>query len=425
MAMQLFFTGEALVRELNKPPSDLEQQNGLFANADGADKLLLLVVDHDVAVDGQYLTVVGGRHLGRWQEFLPAAAPDGERVRSVHAKAIDAVPLRWTYFSLRHLTPHQLLVRWSNGNPPADDPVLRALYGQLLALSLIYSANQSKQITGGGWRFTYGAGQVAELAYPDTAAFSTALAGGEPGWSPWEAATTLAETVLWAYEDTQDAADRLPVLQSVIGERLQSNDADANGRLIVRHAASIHLHVEWSWQTYIEGKLKLYFDRVRQVEDLVAATVDGFSQQARTLTKGLADSMLAGIAVVVGSFLGAIFGKSFNVNVFRLGTALYAAYLALFPGLIGLVTAWQHFSSAEQAFAKREKEFKKRLFAASVDDLVGTQVQQATKRFRGWFWLAVSVYALVAVLLALAAVFIPDLIGGPPAPASSGFIPGW
>jgi hypothetical protein len=289
--------------------------------------------------------------------------------------------------------------------------LLRVLYGQLLALSLIYSANQSKQISDrGGWRFTYGVGQVAELTYSSIDGFSSALGADEPGWSPWEAVVSLAETVLWAYEDTKESVDRLHVLQSVVGERLQSNDAVANGRLIVRHALPLHQQIEWSWQSYIEGKLKLYFDRVRQLEDLVAQTVEAFGEQVRTLVKGVTDSMLAGVAVVVGSFLGALFSSKFNAPVFRLGVLLYAAYLAVFPGALGLTSAYQQFATACRGFIRRKEEFKKRLFADSVDVIVGNAVDNATGRFEGWFVVAVAVYAVVIVVLFLAALFVPDLM---------------
>ncbi|HVR95297.1 MAG TPA: hypothetical protein VMW27_01690, partial [Thermoanaerobaculia bacterium] len=109
--VKLFLRHEALARALRVPLKDLEDE--LFAESDGSVKLLILVADRPISLDGSYLAVVGER--SDWRRYLPTAPPDPAPVRAMLDEAVRS--LHWISFGLSRLTPLQLEAGWTDGTP--------------------------------------------------------------------------------------------------------------------------------------------------------------------------------------------------------------------------------------------------------------------------------------------------------------------
>lgn len=402
-ALTLFLFPGALVRALNVLLPDLERS--LFADADGSRKIVVLVPEADIALDGEYLAVVGGAAMSRWQTYLPQAPPNAARVAEMYGEAIKHV--KWVYFGLQKLTPLHLMVM---GQAQPDDPIALELFRQLVALSIVYTADQTKAAAS-GWIATYAAqSYVAEVAIGDREALSVALRENTRVDNPWVLPQTLASLAAWTYQGERGGADRLSVMQGVIAHTLQGNDARINYREMVRLAGHLQQEVEWGWAAFIEDKLNVYFSRLRDLEAAVDATVKSFDEQSQAVIKSLSDSVLAAVGVVIGSFIGALFKDNFNPLIFRLGVILYAVYVLIFPAGMGLLGAWQRFGNAVVNFNKRKQEFAKRLFPEKVEQIVGTTVDDAARHFKGWFVGTLFAYVVVIAFLLVAAAIVPNLV---------------
>jgi hypothetical protein len=437
--VQLFLFPAALTRALSAPLQQLEQD--LLREADGSHKIVILVPEHDIFLDGDYLAVIGRSEIARWRDYLPRTAPNLEQVRYVHSQAES---LKWTSLDLKFLTPLQLSVSEPRDKRriPRDDALALALYEKLIELSLVYTANQTKasksdsegpasapQATESDfpsprpdlatqadtWTATYTAeSYVAEIIFGRKNALKEALADLNIISYPWDLPVALAAMALWAYSGEQDRklgrADRIYVLQGVIAHKLQGSDPLLNYREIVRQAGHLKEEVEWGWAAFVEGKLNAYFSRVRDVEQVVDSMVKGFSEQVQALTKAVTDNMLAAVGVVVGSFIAAVVKDKFNPLIFQLGLIVYASYLFFFPGLIGLMSTWQRYRDSRDAFNKRKEEFGKRLFPDEVDKIVGTTVEKREQWFKKWFAVSAMIYLVVIILLVMAALSVPGMI---------------
>lgn len=401
--LKLFLFADALFRALNV--SLLELENNLLREADGSCKMIILAPDCDIALNGDYLSVLGGAAMAKWQTYLPAAAPNRERVKFVYDEALKS--LKWVYFSLKHLTPLQLEVK---GTARRDDKVARALYAQLIALCLVYTADQTI-MTGNGWRATFAAGSdVAEVAVGNAETLTQTLAVLGSEFDLWAASQNLVAIFEWAYSGERGAADRLSIMQGVVARALPGKEPLPNYQELLRQAGHLKEKIKWGWAAFIEDKLNVYFSQVRGVEEAVDTTVAGFNEQVHALVKALTDNTLAAVGVIVGSFIAAIFADKFNATIFRLGVLSYAAYLLIFPGVMGLYFTWQRYRHAVDAFDKRRKEFNKRLFPEEVKTIVGTTVQDRERWFRKWFWVVTAIHVVMVALLALAAWKVPALL---------------
>lgn len=397
--LKLFLFSDALFRALNV--SLLELENDLLREADGGDKMIILAPECDIALNGDYLSVLGGAAMAKWQTFFPATAPNRERVKFVYDEALKS--LKWVYFSLKHLTPLQLEVK---GTAHRDEKVAQAIYAQLIALCLVYTADQTI-MTDKGWRSTYAAGSdVSEL----TVGNAETLAAVDGDFDLWAASQNLGAIFEWAYSGERGASDRLSIMQGVIARALPGKEPLPNYQELLRQAGHLKEKIKWGWAAFIEDKLNVYFTQVRGVEEAVDTTVESFNDQVHALVKALTDNTLAAVGVIVGSFIAAIFADKFNATIFRLGVLSYAAYLLIFPGVLGLYFTWQRYRHAVAAFGKRNKEFKKRLFPEEVKTIVGTTVQDRERWFKKWFFAVTIIHIIMVALLVLAAWRVPALM---------------
>jgi hypothetical protein len=423
----LFLFTEALVRLLSVQLDLLtNERRGLLRAFNRDKKVIILAPSHnELVLKGQFLVVLGGPAVSRWAGHAAERTPDTVKVKYFREQAKEA--LKWANFDLATLTPLHLTVESEptpdGRGPGTEDPVVSAVYAQLLACSLLYIAghairNVDERTNGTGvgrsarsplWLATFAADKyLARFNVGDVAELCEALKSGST--NPWGASKMIADVAAWAYGGERDVKDRLSVLQSVIANSLQESDPAVNCRELARQAVEVKKRVEWGWDSFVHGRLEKYFTRVKDLEEAVEKTARSYNEQVQALSKTLIDNMLAAVGVVVGSFIAAIFKTPFGVNVFRFGTTIYTVYLIAFPVTVGLVSAWQRYLDSKGLFEGRRKDFERWLTPKEVEDIVGTSVSERDRWFRSWFRLIVGAYVLVAVLMTAAIVGVPRLI---------------
>lgn len=433
--VKLFLYPAALVRTLSLSLEDIDHgEQALFREATGRKKLLILVPAHKIELDGKYLAVVGGEAIARWEKYATTSRPDPEEVKFVHQEASDK--LRWVQLELKHLTPLHLRVGWdeteqgANNMPPKDDAVASALYGQLFACSLLYMAGHSSLGAGGGrggakagatgagaadvplWVSTFSADKyLTKFDVGDTKKLTEAL-GGANAEKPWEAALAIAKLAAWCYNvvNQRGVAERLSVLQNVIASSMQGNSPSINCRELASQAASLYARAEVRYESFTQKELDKYLTQVKELEDAVELTTKGYNEQVQGLTKSLTENMLAAVAVVVGSFIAAVFKSPFETNVFLFGTLIYVAYLLIFPVGVGLVSSWQRFDDLRKSFGNRREEYARRLTEAEVNQIVGKTVTGRERWFFKWFVATILLYAVVLGAVCWSIFTVPTLI---------------
>ena len=394
---KVFIFPSALARTLKIPLEELEKT--LFSELSSGDRIAILVPDHEIHLDGEYITTVGGLAIDEWKLDADSKPADFELTKNVYNEALKS--LRWVFFSLETLTPHHLMI---SGECTPGDQIAEALEMLSIRLSLIYTAGRSV-LEENGMRFTYAAGSnVAELSVDNAAP------ARRPSCELGESAHTLQKIALWAYSGDRGSSDRLSTVQAVLARSLSGSSPESNYLELLSRTGHIFQEIEFGWASFIAGKLDVYFSRVRDMEQAVDAALKSFDESIQSLTKSLTDSALAAAAVIVGSFIAAIFKNEFNANVFRLGVFVYTAYLLIFPCTIGLYSIWQRFALALSAFDKKKSDFGLWLLPEKVETITGTIVKSRVGWFKRWFVFTLCAFLMIAVLMIVGAIYIPRII---------------
>lgn len=417
-SFKIFLFPEALRRALGVSLTQLEEEKGLMWRITGEHKLMILLPDDEgIALNGEYLTILGGEdNVRRWKDYRQTGRPEDAlaKVRAIHNQRIERP--RWTGIGIQSLTPLHLYVNWPGENDVSSrqDSIVNELFGQLLVCSLLYLASTSRTGTTAmagtagerdyPWTFTFSEEKYsAKIELQDTSALKRAMTTDD-GLS---AAYRLGSLAKWVFEDERALIHRLAVIQIVIASALQENEASANLNELIRKSDELTKRVWQRWDDFMVDKLGKYFLQLKQVEDTVTSTTQNHAEQIQSLAKTLIDNMLAAVGVVVGSFIAAILKSPFEDYIFWIGIGVYLGYLIVFPVGVGLASAWQRFTDSREAFQKSEKEFGGRLSPEEVAQLVGTTVTESENKFTRWFVFTSAAYAVVVLVLSISMWALP------------------
>lgn len=406
----LFLFAAAFERELRSGLGAVA--NELWAAHPG--RLVVLVLDTDVQLHGRCLHVLGGASLPAHLDVstLPSIAPAAlDRVARVRDRLVG-----WNEPFGGMLTPWHVA---ASGTGPHT--LQAALDARLLDLTFLYTCDRARRLgadpTAPIAAEFRGRDHVATIVFDERDVVDISDLERD----------ALLSAVDWVYEldavlqERPDwAPNRLPFLQTRVAQILEGNSGDR--RLAFVHELPAILEgVRWMWKAFIEEKVSSYLDDVKGLEEVVTDTTEKLSASIGDLAKSLSDTMLAAVAVLIGTFVAAAFDSPFNARLFRLGVLTYGAYVVLFPGVAGLFSAWRQRCRAEDSFTYRRSSFETALGADRVSDIVGERINSVTRSFKLTLAAVAAVYVLLVVGAVVAALVVPDFISQdrPPAVATS------
>lgn len=398
-AIRVFLFAEALRRELARGIRRFEARVWNDAPA-----LVITVLDADINLVGTHLTIIGGAFLTE----APTAAsvpPPAEGFTTIIASRDQQVG--WDMQWVQALTPWHFALTGT-----CDDAELMGLLrAQLAKLAILYTCDRARS------RLERGSPKeiLAEYRGRDHVAVipideRLPLSCSEPEIS------AVLRTVTWCYErhggDGQPdwVSDRLPFVQTRVAQTLEPQPTRERFIAFVRAMPGMFDGIEWQWKAFVEGKVSEYLDRVQQVEAIVSETVVSFTERASSLVTALTQTVLAAVAVLIGSFIAAAFHSPFNTALFRIGVLSYAVYVVLFPGAVGLISSTSSLRTARSEFETRVGRFNQALYSGKVTEIVGTRVSAAQRSYYRWVAFVVIVYVAVVIAAGIAAVEVPHLV---------------
>lgn len=375
---------------------------------DATEPRRLLVGDTDVHRTGAAFQVIGGTSLAGGLPLLPALSEQFrsavERMRSDRQEQIS-----WDYQWVQRLTPLQLQL---DGEPGGSE--LEALLAaRHLQLCLLHTCDRARRLRGadGGWQVQpeYRGGQ-ATVRVP--------VAETQPVPVPVTAAVTagFAGLIDWCYRlrdegTTRDwAPDRLQFVQVRIAQVLEHVPEPARFGTLVGQASDLLTALDDQWRAFIDDRFAQYLDKERQLESAVNDVISTFGDKAAELAKGLSDTLLAAVAVLIGSAIAAAFIQPFNAPLFRVGVLAYAGYVLIFPGLYGLGSQVGQFLEIKDSFDHQRRRFESLLSREKTDQIVEGRVTRARKRYWRWFGYTVVGYAIAIGAAIVAAIVVPSIV---------------
>ena len=407
----LFLNQLALSNHLRDPLPRIEKMLWPTDNA----MAIVIVPDLDISIEGRSLAIIGGEGFqDRLGVILKRARSRAGRKRLEQVYKDSQENIRWTYPWLKRMTPLHLKIDEEKAKAAGDEvsDIARLLACQQVNSAIMYLADM-----------TLGTAEEP-VQEPLQATFSGDQSSLTiPLVKPSESKATLGDAAIliklieWAY-NPKWASDRLALVQIALIKSLKGEAQDKRSARLVEKAPEILKAVRWDWKSFAEGKMDEYMAGVRDLEEDLAKTTEGFADQISEMIKGLSDTMLAAVGVVLGTFIAALFEKEFNPAIFRAGMWLYAVYVLLFPLLFNMADQWERYSSLKHSFSGRRLRFEGRLSKERVDGIVKGLVDSAQGRFVRWFWVTAAVYVGVIILALAAAAVVPGWMAGEPLPTA-------
>jgi hypothetical protein len=445
-----FFFLETFVEELSKPTADLERWWG---DARGARLVVLVPRWQGPSMLGSYLAVIGKDYAeavprlttppgeravarkgvtvlrrappveerpqqeaterGLWMRvrnwvqemFLPdatfvpppepvpaeATAPGAERITALSPQTLFAAraeKVNWEKAWLTFLTPLHLQMEDRCAN---DDPAARLLRLHRINLAILFTADRVQEMAAGSLQAVY---QTPEMAV------AVRLADPRAENSVVDAASTnaLAGIAVGLY----DGSFKDKLVRSTLGASLKVvENPDQRFERLARRGVVLLEEIQISSLLFQRQELDQFIGQVQALEDYVAETVQAFSDQAAEMIKSLSETMLAAVAVLLGSFVGALLKEDFDSRILVIGAALYLLYLVAFPLSYNMGQRKDSYQALAAQFEARRRLFDRRLYREKVDGIVGDHIDCVMKRFEYWFRRTLLTYWLVAGLLML------------------------
>ncbi len=377
--------------------SKLRRLETLLWGSDAAAKVVVLIPELDIWLDGEYLAVIGGARIIDWRDAVPTAPPEASAAQAMYRGCREN--LMWQEPYVRFITPiHLDLV----GSTQPRDPIANALLAQGANLVLLYTADRTATDASDNLVAVYeGAGQSVpvNLADPRRTLPEDAAAG----------IANLFQMARWVYEPRW-LIDRLALAQLAIAQTLAPIPAAERYRRLIEAAANVFGNLRWHWKAFIEAKLDAYDAQVHKLEDDVSDAVKAFSDQITDMIKGLSETMLAAVAAVLGSIVAALFRDKFNPAVFSIGMIAYAVYVAAFPLGFGMANQYARYRSLKERFEARKASYVDILPTEKVAEITAQPLARGEERYRQWFFATVAAYLVVIILSIGAALVVPTLV---------------
>jgi len=197
----------------------------------------------------------------------------------------------------------------------------------------------------------------------------------------------------WAYDNESNcSADRLTFTQIVIAQSLNSATPSDRYKLLIHNSEVIYQSLIWHWRAFIEKKVDSYVSQVQVLEKDVSDTVQSFSNQITNIVKNLTETMLAAVAVLIGSSIAALVSEDPNPNIIVIVIASYAIYVLFFPLIYNMLYQHGQYKTLSDNFDHRKERFGEQLYPKKVDEIIGDQIDNCKNRFKKWYYATLLIY---------------------------------
>lgn len=393
---RLFLFTDSLCRLLRRGPGIFESEIWQVPTKG----LRILVIDSETALVGPWLSIVS-LNVSMHEGPTPEEVARAQRIRAERDRHIG-----WDEGFVTALTPAHLRLTGESDNTD----LVALTGGQFVLLSLLYLCDRARARarTDGGREIRVefrGQAHVAVIPIDDGVRLLDVDVSD---------LSFVEELTGWVYSVDQATgsdwvADRLPFVQTRVAQLLEGRSEPARFKAFTESARYLVEGLEWQWRAFIEGRISAYLGNRKELEAVVGDTVIDFRERAGDLVKNLSESILAAVAVLVGSFIAAAFDKPFNEDLFRIAMLAYGVYVLMFPGLLGGISSASRFRSAAADFDHRMISYR-RLLGGEVDDAVDGRVDEARVAYWRWFVVVSVLYVLVMLVALIAADKIPGVV---------------
>ena len=385
-----------LLAFIRQPPHRIDDT--LFAAPDRP--TLVVVSDTAVRVHGPLLAVVdpagidaARAHLG---EGVDALRPLLSAMRGAAANR-----LHWSGFCLPQITPLHFLCEQQGGDAGGLAAILDE---QRRRLFVLYTANRASYEDTGYCAAYAGSEDVAEMALAACTGDRLSLPS--------------LEALRWPFEGRE--TDRLTLLQNVLAREVEGQTPAARYCDLYRRLDPLLKRVYWHHRVLLDGQIDRHFDLVEAATQDAADAAGAVAAQVEAVTKGVTDTFLGAVGVVVVTLLASLVKDESQGRILQLGMWVYAGYLFFIQGAYRLGSIWHSYRLLASETDKRLDVYRAKLGDDRIEGL-SAPLTRRKRQFQRWFWFTAGLLLVMSIALvflgSIAPTWLATTIG--PAPGAS------
>lgn len=368
--------------------------------ADRYTPTVVFVSSHpDLAWEGSSLNVIGEKafedHPETHQRLTTRLATAGRpqrkrRLDRYHETARSSIS--WLGFELKNVTPLHFLGTCHSGD--GSQRVENQAARQMLHAILLFTANRShfKEWIEGATRK-----RALEVQYSSEDQVVAIELGRE---CPSVSTQDLARLALWPYQS--EGNDRLIVFSNIVARALEPqslSEQTARARnycAMIENPPKLLADAMWSYRTWVSRRIEHHFDAMRRAESSAIETARDLSLALDAVTRGLSETLLTTIGVIVLTLLASVVKGDADGVIFELGMRAYAIYLICFQLIYRMASVWHSYRLTMSEWHYRKASFRGLVSPSAVARLSGS-VNDRKRQLDWWFWITVILYLAVAV----------------------------
>jgi len=202
---------------------------------------------------------------------------------------------------------------------------------------------------------------------------------------------TLESLARWLYSGK--GTDQRTVFQNIIARELYGDDATATYNNFIARIPRLWKDTVWQYQVFVDGRITKHFEEWQKMRGYVAEVNKKISEAIDSITKGLTDTLLATIGVLVLTVLAALVKKDTSIEIFKISMGVYSIYL-LFYAVYRMGSTGHSYRLLSNEAGVQLSEYRAALGLEEITD-ISLPLKRRRRQFHIWFWLTVVLYLVL------------------------------
>ena len=361
----------------------------LFKNP--CQKVVIVVSDSDIYCNGPFLTIINiVRYISDEYYLVHSDKKWLEWTNKYHK--VSFYNLNWIGFELKNITPIHFYCRRINGMADSIDLIL---INQMLNSCIIYTANRTSRDNG----FFHASFSSSERSVMLEFKLQSIILDFQFDSEKYtHEQNLLLRLALWPFGDK--GTDRLVIFQNVIAREFgeDSDNKNNNYDKFIKLLPGLLDQAKWHHRIFMDTQIEHHFNEIKELSQYISEVTKDVSNTFDSMTKGLTDSLMATIAVIIAALLISLAKSDANFILFKNILQLYAIYLLLFQGFYRMGSIWHSY-----VLLKKETEDKLEsyipIFGNKRIDALSVPFAKRRDQFVNWFIITSILYISVFVII--------------------------
>ncbi len=204
----------------------------------------------------------------------------------------------------------------------------------------------------------------------------------------------LLRFALWPHGDR--GTDRLVIFQQVVSHEFENHEAIDNYQEFIRRLPYLLEESRWHHQIFIDGKINKHFEEIQELTGYISSVTREISNTLDVMTKGLNDSILASIGIIMLTLLASFAKNNLQEIVLRSSLQLYAIYLILFQCIYRMGSIFHSYYILREETDKKIRLYSQIFGDKRINEFIIPLVKRRDQ-FRFWFWITIAIYLLASI----------------------------